>query len=131
MKAITIWQPYAVAIRMGLKHYETRSWPTKYRGPIVIHAAQKQPVARERELIQKHKIPADKIEYGVPILVCEIEDCILITKDLIKTLSTTEIDFGNWCVGGYAWKLKIIKKLNGYNRISGQQGMWNIELGKK
>lgn len=39
MKALTIWQPWASLIACGVKQYETRSWPTKYRGPIAIHAA--------------------------------------------------------------------------------------------
>lgn len=43
MKALTIWQPWASLIACGAKQYETRSWPTKYRGPIAIHAAIKDP----------------------------------------------------------------------------------------
>ena len=39
MKAITIRQPWASLITSGAKQYETRSWATKYRGPIAIHAA--------------------------------------------------------------------------------------------
>jgi hypothetical protein len=39
MKAITILQPWASIIVYGAKHIETRSWATKYRGKIVIHAA--------------------------------------------------------------------------------------------
>lgn len=38
MKAITIRQPWASLIAIGDKLYETRTWPTKYRGPIAIHA---------------------------------------------------------------------------------------------
>lgn len=41
MKAITIWQPWASLLACGAKQYETRSWETKYRGPIAIHAAAK------------------------------------------------------------------------------------------
>ena len=41
MKAITIWQPYATLIVLGLKRFETRCWGTSYRGPLVIHAAKK------------------------------------------------------------------------------------------
>ena len=37
-KAITIKQPHVAAIFAGLKRFETRSWPTKYRGPLLIHA---------------------------------------------------------------------------------------------
>lgn len=43
MKALTIWQPWASLIACGAKQYETRSWATKYRGPIAIHAAAKDP----------------------------------------------------------------------------------------
>lgn len=39
MKALTIWQPWASLLACGAKRYETRSWPTRYRGPIAIHAA--------------------------------------------------------------------------------------------
>lgn len=38
MKAITIRQPWASLIASGDKLYETRTWNTKYRGPIAIHA---------------------------------------------------------------------------------------------
>ena len=41
MKAITIWNPWAFLIGCGAKKYETRGWPTKYRGPIAIHAAKR------------------------------------------------------------------------------------------
>lgn len=47
MKAITIWQPWASLIACGVKQYETRSWPTKYRGPIAIHAAAMDMVRRQ------------------------------------------------------------------------------------
>jgi hypothetical protein len=40
-KAITVRQPWAHAIVQGWKPIENRSWPTKVRGTIAIHAAQK------------------------------------------------------------------------------------------
>lgn len=39
MKVITIWQPWASLIVLGHKKIETRGWATKYRGPLLIHAA--------------------------------------------------------------------------------------------
>ena len=41
IKAISLHPPYASLIKMGLKHFETRSWPTNYRGKLVICAAKK------------------------------------------------------------------------------------------
>lgn len=38
MKAITIKQPWAWAIIFAGKDIENRSWYTKYRGPLLIHA---------------------------------------------------------------------------------------------
>ncbi len=38
MKALSIKQPWAAAIATGLKTIETRTWKTKYRGPILIVA---------------------------------------------------------------------------------------------
>jgi len=39
MKAISILQPWASLIVLGHKHIETRSWNTKHRGRILIHAS--------------------------------------------------------------------------------------------
>ena len=47
LKAITIWQPWAELIIRGFKQYETRSWPTHYRGKIAIHAGQYHPLPHE------------------------------------------------------------------------------------
>jgi len=41
IKAISLWQPWASAMALGFKKNETRHWATKYRGPLLIHAAQK------------------------------------------------------------------------------------------
>jgi hypothetical protein len=38
MRALTILNPWAAAIACGVKQNETRSRPTKYRGPLAIHA---------------------------------------------------------------------------------------------
>jgi activating signal cointegrator 1 len=39
MKAISLHQPWADMVKLGHKTYETRSWYTKHRGPIAIHAS--------------------------------------------------------------------------------------------
>jgi hypothetical protein len=43
MKALTLTQPWASLVAIGAKRIETRSWSTKYRGPIAIHAAKDMP----------------------------------------------------------------------------------------
>lgn len=39
MKALTLHQPAASLVAVGVKTIETRSWSTRYRGPLAIHAA--------------------------------------------------------------------------------------------
>lgn len=39
MKVITLTQPWATLVAIGAKRIETRSWATRYRGPLAIHAA--------------------------------------------------------------------------------------------
>jgi hypothetical protein len=43
VKALTIRQPWASLVALGVKTIETRSWSTKYRGPLLIHAGMKMP----------------------------------------------------------------------------------------
>lgn len=38
IKALTVWQPWAWLIVAGHKDVENRCWPTKHRGPLLIHA---------------------------------------------------------------------------------------------
>lgn len=39
IKALTLTQPYATLVALGVKQFETRSWATSYRGPLALHAA--------------------------------------------------------------------------------------------
>jgi activating signal cointegrator 1 len=44
MKALSITQPWASLVAIGAKQIETRSWSTRYRGRVAIHAAASFPV---------------------------------------------------------------------------------------
>src|SRR5215212_7218280 len=39
MKVLSLLQPWASLVVMGLKKIETRSWQTSYRGELLIHAS--------------------------------------------------------------------------------------------
>lgn len=41
MKAISLLEPWASLIKEKVKYIETRSWQTKYRGELYIHASKK------------------------------------------------------------------------------------------
>lgn len=43
MKAITIKQPWASLICAGIKDIENRTWPTKFRGRVLVHCSASKP----------------------------------------------------------------------------------------
>lgn len=86
MKAITIWQPWASLLAIGAKQYETRSWETKYRGPIAIHAAKKDPnripllgleefEAATKEELEKAGLMWSLLPTGKIIATAELVNC--------------------------------------------------------
>jgi ASCH domain-containing protein len=48
MKIISIRQPWASLIVSGAKDVENRTWPTRYRGPVLVHASQRADSVTER-----------------------------------------------------------------------------------
>ena len=72
MKVLTIKQPWATLIMQGNKSYEFRSWQTKYRGDLLIHAGKgidKEAMKRLAKYIPK-ELPVGKILGKVTLVDC-------------------------------------------------------------
>lgn len=65
MKAITICQPYAHLIVIGKKWVENRTWPTSFRGQLLIHAGKSKDWL-EADFSTMAGYPA-KLQYGEPL----------------------------------------------------------------
>lgn len=78
MKALSIRQPWAWLIVHGGKDIENRTWRTKFRGPIMIHAGKKVDLRAYADLkAQGVKLPAlEKLQTGGIIGKALIVDCI-------------------------------------------------------
>jgi len=48
-RAISLWQPWCFAITHLGKDVENRTWSTRHRGPVVLHAAKRRPTREECE----------------------------------------------------------------------------------
>ena len=129
MRAITLHQPWASLIALGIKRVETRSWIAGFRGQLAIHAA-KRPIKRsELEAIAQHKfngICLGELEYplGSVVAVCTLSDCVLMTPKLISQQSPTELAVGDWESGRYAWLLSNVQPTR-VIPASGKQGLWD------
>ncbi len=136
VKAISLHQPWASFIAMGLKRFETRNWTTNYRGTLVICSAKKntkQQRSNYTELakclnISLSKYPWANFPLGKAIAICELTDCIKMTEEIIYQQPENELVCGHWEVGRFAWQLENVKALDSPFSVKGQQGLWDIEL---
>lgn len=134
MKALSLWQPWATLIAIGAKQYETRSWATAYRGPLVIHAAKSneglacisQPPFR-LALAGQHWNHVNDIPRGVALCIVDLVDCIR-TEKLHSYLSEQERAFGDYSDGRYAWSLINVRPFNAPIPMRGAQGLFDCTV---
>ena len=132
VKAITLYEPWASLIALGAKKIETRSWPTKYRGSLAIHAgktirAEYMNLAWQdpfRSVLLKSLGRNGGIEYhlGCVIAIAQLVDCVRMRPDNMP--SGLERSFGDYRVGRYMWFLDDVRRLEKPIPIRGQQGLW-------
>ena len=131
MKVITIKQPFATLIAEGLKEYEFRTWKTKYRGPILIHAGKgidKSAMKRYEHL---------NLEYPTSCIIAQshLIDCIKIddkTREFLQKKNPeiyhSIIKHTDW--EGYGFQLEHTKKIVPIT-VNGNISLWNYDLKEK
>jgi hypothetical protein len=151
-KALTLHQPYAQLMAINAKRYETRSWPTNYRGPIAIHAGKN----IEKLLMASGRVSTsmragtletaiytfahhyDKVMtafYGQRWTVDDYPlGAVVAVGKLVNVhhcedlkLTVQERLFGLHTEGRYAWEIEYVKLLDKPFIVSGKQGLWDWE----
>ncbi|MER2126314.1 ASCH domain-containing protein [Solibacillus sp.] len=143
MKVITIKQPWATLIALGEKKFETRSWATKHRGPLAIHAGKS--IDRDaceyipiKEALEKHGISNYKeLPTGVILATTILTNCHKVPEEHTvegiefgKMLRGDEVYFGNYEAGRFAWELSEIQVIKPVP-TKGQLSLWNWDEGSK
>ena len=127
MKVITIKQPWATLIVKGYKEYEFRTWKTKYRGDILIHAGK----GIDKSAIKRFEYLDLEYPTGMIIAKAAITDCVLVDDDfrkeiikkdplVYKGISKKE----NW--NGYGFKLENVKEIDPI-KINGKLSLWDYD----
>lgn len=115
---------------LGLKRNETRGWPIRYRGPLVIHAAQRwhrdQVVFSERARSQGAALPKD-LPLGAVVGVAWVVDCRS-TTEVCPTVGFMERMFGNYGPNRYAWLLEDAQPLTTPLPWKGKQGFFDVPV---
>lgn len=127
MKVITIKQPWATLIAKGYKEYEFRTWKTKYRGDILIHAGK----SIDKKAMERFKNLNLDYPLGQIIAKATITDCvkvdeglrnILAKKDPVVYKGVINKTSNDW--DGYGFKLEDIKEINPI-KINGKLSLWD------
>jgi len=136
MKALTIWQPWADAIRCGAKRFETRSYATRYRGELAIHASKHEPSCVMEHVAVSEAAQAIESS-GLRSGLTHARGAIIAVADLVRVwepdalginqgpLSQTEHDLGDFSAGRWAWELKCIRPISPVP-CKGAQGLWTV-----
>ena len=125
MKVITIKQPYATLIAKGLKKYEFRTWKTKYRGEILIHAGK----GIDKEAMKKFSQYNFEYPSGCIIAKVIITDCIEVTDEFRKQLKKENpLIYSNVInnkeYNGYGFKLDNVEEIEPIE-INGKLSLWD------
>jgi activating signal cointegrator 1 len=134
MKALTLTQPWATLVAIGAKKIETRSWFTRYKGVLAIHAAlglndlteadlesyfTREPFASHLKAACYTK--AIHLPRGAVVAIGFLDHCEEITAR--NTPKNPELAFGNYTPGRYAWFLEAMQKVQPV-AVRGAQGLW-------
>ncbi len=127
MKVITIKQPFATLIIKGYKKYEFRTWCTKYRGDILIHAG----LGVDKKALERFKYLNLEYPSGCIIGKVTITDCIKvddtfrkILKDQDERIYHSVITHQDW--QGYAFKMENPEEIDPIT-CKGKLSLWDFE----
>jgi len=144
MKALSLTQPWATLLVLSEKEWETRSWPTAYRGALAIHASLTFPqwaraLCKDRGyyhfgVLLKHGLRGRDLPLGSIIGVCELVDCIPTDRlSLLPTgkrdtivITKQEFGFGDFGHGRYAFKMANALRLEVPIPCKGALKLWEV-----
>ncbi len=145
MAALTIYQPWASAIALGVKHSETRSWraPEALIGKrMVLHAAAQNPLAL-RPALTGWWIRDWEQATGLRITRCPLM-AILGTFRLVGCWQVVRLwqgrvyfeggrwieqdRWGDYTPGRWVWGIEDVEMYEKPFRCPGKQGIWQVDL---
>ncbi|HXR84310.1 MAG TPA: ASCH domain-containing protein [Hanamia sp.] len=148
MKVISLLQPWATLVVIGAKKIETRSWNTKFRGPILIHAsASKKTYCRDLMLdfqqeFSELNLPSYKnLPFGAIIGKVDLKSTVESqfcffgnefstdsTDNITHVITEQELAFGDYSPARYGWLLSDPVSFKDHHYpVKGSLGLWNFE----
>ena len=140
MKALTICQPYAELIASGDKRVENRTWPTRHRGPLLIHAGKSREWLNLGPRGEIEQDPDDQMDrnsglwlsdmvFGAVVAQVDVIDCLQ-SDDILRGAHDEQYPWirahshvqGPWC-----WVLGNVRRIEPAVPWRGAQGLFDID----
>ena len=129
MKVLTIKQPWATLIMQGYKRFEFRSWQTKYRGDLLIHAGKgidKEAIKRLEKYLPE-ELPTGKILGKVTLV-----DCIKMSPEFKGELlkENRDIYTKSSFQENYGWQMDNVQVFKELIEAKGHLSLWEYNIEK-
>ena len=129
MKVLTIKQPWATLIMQGYKRFEFRSWQTKYRGDLLIHAGKgidKEAIKRLEKYLPE-ELPTGKILGKVTLV-----DCIKMSPEFKEELlkENRDIYTKSSFQENYGWQMDNVQVFKDPIEAKGHLSLWEYNIEK-
>lgn len=131
-KALTLTQPWATLVALGIKRIETRGWRTEYRGPLLIHAGKGMPAEAEDFAVALH----GRIPQTLPVAAGDLPRGVIIAKVRLWRIESTygavangdadddERELGDYGPGRWAWLLDQVELIDPPVPWRGALNLW-------
>jgi hypothetical protein len=138
IKVLSLWEPWASAMRDGLKEIETRPWYMSYRGPLGIHHAKKKFNSEEWDPRFVQQLFRDgllaHLAYGQLTTIVDVYGCLK-TGAVRDKITPRELMYGNYADKDedtgkqrYAIKTRNRRVLPRPMQMLGHQGLFDWEV---
>lgn len=123
MKALSIRQPWAELIIQGRKTIELRTWATRYRGVLIIHAG----YIVDEEACKQFGLDPTTIAHGALIGTVELVDIIALTSEQYEALYDAHLATDDWPSEPlYGWQFQRPQTFQEPLPAQGQPGLYTI-----
>ena len=138
MKTLSLLQPWASLVVMGLKKIETRSWRTSHRGELLIHASlgRKGALLANEQPFTKYIKGFSSLPFGAIIGKVILDDVVPVEQlyysdATMNKLTLEEKAFGDYTKGRYAWILSEPEQFSKPIPVKGGLGLWEFNWASK
>ncbi|MEI3395744.1 MAG: ASCH domain-containing protein [Clostridia bacterium] len=129
MKVLTIKQPWATLIMQGYKRFEFRSWQTKYRGDLLIHAGK----GIDKEAIKRlEKYLPEELPFGKILGKVTLVDCIKMSPEFKERLlkENRDIYTKSSFQENYGWQMDNVQVFEEPIEAKGHLSLWEYNIEK-